>query len=265
MPRIFRALRPIACATAVVSVLATHAQAQQRMVTATVTNLAPTNSISFAPLHVGFHRGVFDAFNIGGVPGAAIISVAEGGTGGQWQADFAAADPTATRGIIGGVLTPGASASLSFLVNTGMNPYFTFANMVVPSNDFFLGNDNPILLFDSMGNLTRNTIFQTTNQIWDAGSELFDPAAAAFVGTNSLRSPQNSVVAFNFAELKGFNGLPTAAGYTFDAQLTANQNIYRIDFTSAPVTTVPEPGTVVLLSGGLLAMAWTVRRRRGQA
>ncbi len=265
MPRSLRALRPIACATVALALFATQSQAQQRMVTATVTNLAPTNSISFAPLHVGFHRGVFDSFNIGDVAGAGIISVAEGGAGGQWQADFAAADPTATRGTIGGLLTPGSSASLSFLVNTGMNPYFSFASMVVPSNDFFIGNDNPFLLFDPMGNLTVNTIFQTTNQIWDAGSELFDPAAAAFVGNNSLRTDQNSVVAFNFAELKGFNGLTTGAGYQFDSQLTANQNVYRIDFTSAPVTTVPEPGTVALLGGGLLAMAWTVRRRRAQA
>ena len=144
MSHMLRAFRPIACATAIVSMLATHAHAQQRMVTATVTNLAPTNSVSFARLHVGFHRGLFDSFNIGQTAGDGIISVAEAGSGARWQADFEEADPTATRGIVGGTLTPGSSASMSFLVNTGLNRFFSFASMVVPSNDFFLGNDNPM-------------------------------------------------------------------------------------------------------------------------
>lgn len=38
------------------------------------------------------------------------------------------------------------------------------------------------------------------DEIWDAGFEVFDPAAAAVVGNNKLRRDQNSVVAFNFAE-----------------------------------------------------------------
>lgn len=238
--------------------------AQQRSVTVTVTNLAPTNSIAFAPLHIGFHQGLFDSFNIGEAAGAGIVSVAEGGSGTQWQADFAAADPTATRGTIGGLLLPGASASMTFDVHVGLNRYFSFANMVVPSNDFFLGNDNPLLLFNGAGDLLLSSIYQTTNQIWDAGSEVFDPAAAAFVGNNDLRTPQNSVVSFNFAELAGFNGLTTGAGYVFDSQLRAGQNVYRIDFSSSPVS-VPEPGSAALLASGLLCLGWVARRRQVNA
>jgi Spondin_N/PEP-CTERM motif len=242
--------------------LSSSAGAQQRRVTATVTNLAPSNSISFAPLHVGFHNGTFDAFNIGQTAGPGIISVAEGGSGTQWLADLAAIDPTATRGTIGGLLQPGQSASMSFNVDVGLNRFFSFANMVVPSNDFFLGNDRPLQLFDGNGDLLINSILQSTNQIWDAGSELFDPNAAAFVGNNDLRTAQNSVVAFNFAELEGFNGLSTGAGYQFNSQLTAQQNIYRIDLTSSPVTTVPEPSSVALVSAGLLTLGWMARRKR---
>jgi hypothetical protein len=254
-PRIFTA---IAGATVL---LANAAGAQQRRVTATVTNLAPTNSISFAPLHVGFHNGTFDSFNIGQTAGAGIISVAEGGSGTQWLADLAAVDPTATRGTIGGLLQPGQSASMSFNVDVGLNRYFSFANMVVPSNDFFLGNDKPLLLFNSAGDLMINSILQSTNQIWDAGSELFDPQAAAFVGNNDLRTAQNSVVAFNFAELEGFNGLPTGAGYIFNSQLAGQQNVYRIDLTSSPVS-VPEPNSVALLTAGLAGLGWMARRKR---
>ena len=74
---------------------------------------------------------------------APIISVAEGGAGVVWQAAFAAADPGAVRGTIGGPLFPGASKTGLYLVDAAVNPYFTFAAMVVPSNDFFIGNDSP--------------------------------------------------------------------------------------------------------------------------
>ena len=233
-------------------------------VTVTVQNLAPANGIAFAPLHLGFHGGSFDAFNLGGVATAPIISVAEGGAGGAWQAAFAAADPTATRGTVGGLLLPGASSSLTLRVDTALNPLFTFAGMVVPSNDFFIGNDNPgqYRLFDAAGALTTPSITITAGEIWDAGSEAFDPAAAAFVGNNDLRTPQNSVVAFNFAELAAFNGLTTGAGYTVSNSLRASSEVYRISFA---VTPVPEPGSLAMLTAGLLGMGFMVRRRRTAA
>ena len=238
----------------------TTAHAATVDVTVKIENLAPANSISYAPLHVGFNSGHFDAFDLGSAAGAAIVSVAEGGAGDVWQAEFAAADPLATRGTIGGLLQPGQTQSMRFTVDTVQNPYFTFAAMVVPSNDFFIGNDSPTeyQLFNGSGQLQLGEIKIKAHEIWDAGSEIFDPSAAAFVGNNGLRAAQNSVVAFNFAEFYGFNGLSTGAGYTFDSQLAANTDVYRISFTAAPV---PEPETYALMMAGLLAVGVMARRR----
>jgi hypothetical protein len=254
--RTFRAAAALAVAS-----LSLTAQAALVDVTVTVQNLAPANGIAFAPLHLGFHGGSFDAFNLGGVAGAPIISVAEGGAGGAWQAAFAAAEPTATRGTVGGLLLPGATSSLTLRVDTTLNPLFSFAGMVVPSNDFFIGNDSPTeyRLFDMAGALTIPSITLRAGEIWDAGSEVFDPAAAAFVGNNDLRTAQNSVVAFNFAELAAFNGLTTGAGYVFNSNLAASSEIYRISFA---VAAVPEPGAMALLTAGLLGIGFVAHRRR---
>jgi hypothetical protein len=249
-----------ACAAGAVALCAA-AHAAPLQVTVSVTNLAPTNSISFAPLRLGFNKGTYDAFNLGQVAGPAIISVAEGGSGAAWLPAFAAADPTATIGSVNGLLTPGSTNTATFIVDPAVNRFFTFGAMAVPSNDLFIGNDLPTeyMLFNNAGALQITSILVKANEIWDAGSEVFDPAAAAFVGNNSLRTNQNSVVAFNFAEFYGFNGLTTAAGYVFNSQLTANSDVYRINFS---VAAVPEPGTYTLLAAGLVSVGWLVRRRR---
>ena len=260
-PSIFRSSR-LACAVAAFT-LCTAAHAAPVQVTVTIKNLVPANGVSFAPLRLGFNNGSFDAFNLGQVATAPIVSVTEGGSGSDWFPAFAAADPTATLGSIAMALTPGQTRSSSFTVDSAVNRYFTFASMVVPSNDLFIGNDDPMEyeLFDTAGNLNITSIGVKAGEIWDAGSEAFDPLNAAFLptGTNALRTPQNSVVGFNFAELAAFNGLTTAAGYVVDSQLRANSDVYSISFS---VAAVPEPDAYALMLGGLMTIGWVARRRR---
>lgn len=256
-----RLQQPVTRLLAAAALLTTvGAQAMPTQVTVTIENLAPASGVAFAPLHLAFNNGSYDAFNLGQVAGAAIVSVAEGGAGGAWQAAFAAADPGAVRGTVGGALFAGATAQGSYMVDGTSNPFFTFAAMAIPSNDFFIGNDNPMeyQLFNAAGQLQISSITVKAREIWDAGSEVFDPAASALVGNNDLRDDQGSVVAFNFAEFAGYNGLQTAAGYTFNSQLAANTDVYRISFTAAPV---PEPQTYALMLAGLAALGALARRR----
>ena len=260
MRRLTALLSPV-CFAALALVAPGASQAAVVNVTITAQNLLPGNSESFAPLRFGFNSGVFDAFNAGQAATAPIVSIAEGGSGSAWFPAFAAADPTATLGTAGGLLQPGQAASTTVTVDTVQNPYFTFAAMVVPSNDFFIGNDSPtqFRLLDAGGNLLINSIGQKASDIWDNGSETFDPKAAAFlvIGNNALRTPQNGVVNRNFAELAQFDGLTTAAGYVLTSGLTADTDIYRITFA---VTAVPEPTTLALMSSALLGL-YAFRRR----
>jgi hypothetical protein len=258
-----RLLTRAALATA--CVLGGWSAAQAAVVTVRVTaqNVAPADGIAFAPLHVGFGNGSFDAFDNGSAAGAAIVSVAEGGSGSDWQPAFAAAEPQAVRGTVGagGPILAGVTRMLDFTVDTMVNPFFTFASMVIPSNDHFIGNDNPqaYRIFDAAGNLLLSQISQLASQIWDAGSETTDPGAAAFVGNNGLRTAQNGVVSFNFSELSAYNGLATGAGYVFNNNLLAGTEIFRIGFE---VLAVPEPSGLVLTALALGLLAGTRRLRR---
>lgn len=252
---------------------ATFAGVVQVQVTAQ--NLAPANSLGFAPLHFGFGNGTFDsfdngtvAFNTGDIATAPIVTIAEGGSGSTWLPAFAAAEPNATIGSVtgptGGPFVPGAVNSAVFSVDTS-NRYFTFGSMAVPSNDRFVGNDDPraFPVFDPSGNLVLNTIVQKTRDIWDAGSETDEPANAAFlvIGTNSQRVNQNGVVAFN-SDFSAYNGLTTAAGYTFNSNLlSANDDVLRISFAIVPEPTSAAAGATILASiGG----SWLLRRRQRQ-
>ncbi len=246
--------------------LASLASAGPLNVTVTVRNVAPTNSVSFAPLRLGFHDGTFDAFNTGQAATPPIVSVAEGGSGAAWFPAFRAAEPNAVLGSVGGgPLLPGQSASQSFVVDPTANPFFTFGTMVVPSNDLFLGNDSPtrFRLFDESGRLVIDRIDQSASAIWDAGSETADAANAAFLvgGMNDLRTPQNGVVSFDRSELSAYRGRATRAGYTFDDRLlTDDTGVYEIQ-----ITTTPEPGTIVLLALGAAGVAGASRLRRKAA
>lgn len=253
-----------AVGAAVLVAFATPAMADSgRSVTVSVQNLAPSTSVAVSELSFAFHSGKFDPFNAGSSPSAAIIPIAELGSGGNWLPAFAAGDPGAVLGVAPGPLTPGQSSAASPLwVNAGLNQYFSFGAMIVPSNDHFIGNDSPteFRLFDDAGNLLINEITLTAGDIWDAGSETFNVANAAFIdGSDATqRVEENGVVGRDFSEFSKFDGLTTAAGYKFKNGLAKDTVIYRIRFN---VAAVPEPATWAMMIGGFAFIGGMMRRK----
>lgn len=247
--------------------LAPASLAQTVKIRVTVENLAPANSISLAPFRFGFGNGTFDSFDnnqpafllgASDISQAPIVTIAEGGSGSNWFPAFQTAEPNANLGSVLGPsippILPGQSNSVEIDVDPS-NRFFTFGTMVVPSNDHFLGNANPMAfeVLDTNGNLLLTSIAEDASRIWDAGSETENPANAAFLvgGVNDQRENENSPVTFNFADLSAFNGLTTAAGYVFDSSLlSANTPVLRISFEQ-----IPEPSSLLMIVASLVSVA----------
>lgn len=73
------------------------------------------------------------------------------------------------------VQPPGTTASRTIEVgNPAQNRFFSYATMLTPTNDAFIGNDDPksIEVFDEEGNFLGADFVVFGNQVWDAGTEV---------------------------------------------------------------------------------------------
>ncbi|MEZ5356311.1 MAG: spondin domain-containing protein [Bryobacteraceae bacterium] len=221
----------------------------------TVTNTAPANGIHFTPVWVGFHNGTFDIFDSGAAASAELERLAEDGNTTPLDGLFQVSGAGATSATIGGApIAPGASASMTFTLDGTLasNRYFSFAAMVIPSNDAFVSNGDPMSfpIFDAMGNFTGADFIPML--VWDAGTEVNDeiPANTAFLGqaVPDTGTPEGGVITAHPGFLVGGNIVSAFPNANFN-------NLLRVQ-----VEEVPEPGTLVLLTGALPILA-IVRRR----
>ncbi len=161
------------------------------------------------------------------------------------------------------MIDPGETATRIVHVNNpNVNRFFSFGSMVIPSNDAFLANDNPMMyqVFDSAGNFTSPvTIDLLFGDIWDAGTEENDGMGAAFSTNGGMSTNTIGGVVMHHPGLGNFVGTMTAAGTTIGPLPDPGTLFARIT-----ITAVPEPTSIVLpmLALGLLT---TVRRRRRTA
>jgi len=279
-------VRKFVCTVAAVGALSLAHTATAAEIHVSIENLTPTGGLFLTPMWVGFHNGGFDTYDLGAAASAGLERIAEDGNPAPLRSEFAASAAGTAGGMDsvvfapGGVFTgapvfePGETAVATFDVsNPDINRYFSFASMVIPSNDAFIANGDPLAhpLFDSSGNFlgpVTITIFGTA--VRDAGTEENTEQDAAFINQAAANTPVPGndplgVVSSHLGFIDSVGnpgGTPTilggtvASGDVIDAVLgdftTANYVLARITIT-------PEPTTGLLLAS--VMGLWGVTRR----
>jgi hypothetical protein len=248
---------------------AAYAGASNTDVTVTIENLAPQFGTYQTPFWVGFHNGMWDTFNAGEAAPEYLERIAEDGNITPLSMAFNSSGFGALDGVIapGGPYAPGDIASMTFSLDGSdeMSRYFSFASMVIPSNDAFIGNDNgmAVQIFDDDGSFLGADFFITGAMIWDAGTEVNDeiPENTAFFGQMmpNTGDDENGVVHLHPGYLGSF-GNPGTPSILADPMF-AGADFTLPGYPVARITITPAPGVLALL--GLAGLAGTRRRRNG--
>ena len=156
-------------------------------VTVTIENLAPVGGTFLTPFWVGFHNGQFDSYDRGSAITPGLESLVEDGDTTAFSQEFLASgngivDGTITGGEgIEGPIDPGETVSATFTLdrNADTSRFFSYASMVIPSNDAFIANGNPLIspIFDEEGNFIGTDFIVAGNEVLDGGTEVNDELA----------------------------------------------------------------------------------------
>ncbi|MEM9162398.1 MAG: spondin domain-containing protein [Cyanobacteria bacterium P01_F01_bin.4] len=247
----------------------------------TVDNLAPTNGNFLTPVWFGLHDGSFDIYDrdvsLDDFPGTEAL--VEDGNNEPLAARFSDTVPDGVQGNLFGPnippVGPGESSSLTVDVDAA-NQYFSYASMVIPSNDAFIANGNPLAhqIFDDAGNFIGADFLVLGSEVLDGGTEVNDELAfsTAFLGqaTPDTGVDENGVVTLHEGFEPGGRILSTTsseglglnftgADFTADGYQVAR---FRVELVEDGES-VPEPGMVI----GLLTLGgvFLAKRQRQQA
>ena len=118
----------------------------------TLENFGPNGGVALTPLWVGFHSGNFDIYDVGSPAASFLERLAEDGNTAPITTAFGNANGR-VQGTLPMPVFPGQSAVSSFTLESsgGVNNFFSYAAMVIPSNDFFVANADPLAIDVSMG------------------------------------------------------------------------------------------------------------------
>jgi PEP-CTERM motif/Spondin_N len=264
----------VSCGMLLAGFAANLAQAAPTMIRVTIENLSPEHGTFVTPMWVGFHNGGFDIYDIGAAASPALESLAEDGATAAISGDLTASASGVQQGTIIGpagvnsppVIDPGETTSMDFALDSAAatSRYFSYAAMVVPSNDAFIANGDPLAhpIFDAGGSFLGADFIVLGSQVLDAGTEVNDelPANTAFFGQAAPNTgvDQNGTVQLH----SGF--LPVASGGILADPMFASADFLAPGYQVAriTVTQVPEPSTLALAGiCGVIAAA-SARRRR---
>ena len=202
--------------------------------------LQPADGFFFTEPWVGLHDGGFDLFDNGERATPGLESLAEGGNTEALGAEFAQQGRLQATIGNGNVqfISPGETVEGSIDIrNAQAYRYFSFASMIIPSNDGFIGNEDPLAyeLFDADGNFNGEvTIDLFAEDIYDSGTEVNDALGAAGFslgptgtdGGTSTDDPSSAVGPH--PGLDNIIGIQTAAGTTVTSPIDAGEPVARI-------------------------------------
>ncbi len=218
---------------------------EQRDLQVSIENLAMDGGFSLTPFWLGLHNGSFDLFNVGSAASPGLELLAEDGDASELVAEFDAAGRIQVSGIGNAdgfpgapVIEPGEVAMTTIdVINPAAYPFLSFASMVIPSNDAFLGNEDPegYRLYNDDGTFAGPVTIELFGaDIWDAGTEVNDTLGAPFSTIGGDATDENGTVQTH-AGLSNFEGSDTPAGtIAIGAAPGAGAPVARITINQAP-------------------------------
>ncbi|MBL1322076.1 MAG: spondin domain-containing protein [Methylophaga sp.] len=235
-----------------------------------ITNNAPNGGTYLTPTWVGFHNGSFDTFNVGSATSSSLESLVEDGNTAPLSTSF---QGSGVDGVLGaGPIAPNQTVSNQFTVSDdGSQNYFSYASMLLPSSDFFIGNSNPFafnisaLLDGSISSLSFDV-----GTVYDAGTEINDFATSAGnplfgiapgqTGPNQGADENGVITAVNglaFASFLNVAGIDTGR-FNFDNF----GSIATIEIVN--VSAVPVPAALFMFAPALLGFLGLRRKAANQ-
>ncbi len=237
-----------------------------------ITNNASAGGTYLTPVWAAFHDGSFDTFDTGSAASAELERLAEDGNTAPLSGAFSGSGVDGTIfPAMPGPFGPGSSVSSVFTVD-GSNNYFSYASMLLPSSDFFIGNDDPTAFnISSLLSGATSKISFDVSAVYDAGTEVNDFVTSAGnplfgIAPGQMEANQG---ADEMGEVTRVNGLAftsflNAAGidvgrFNFDNY----PSIATIELTN--VSQVPVPAAAFLFAPALLGFMGLRRKAAKQA